>query len=173
MKQLWIPVGVLLCLLAGVQVGEAGMKHQFGVGARYWMAVGDIEADELDEEGLSWMLSYQLQPIPLVRLEVDLEMMPESLGAYGTADENVYAPQVFALVGMGLYAGVGAGMYFADGEFWDNPFFMLRGGGNLELLPNLFLDINLNYRFENWDEFEGSDISEDTIFLGAAVRLQI
>ena len=173
MKRGWMVMCVVLGVMLAAQVGPAERAHRFGVGARYWLAVGDIKAESVDEEGLSWMLTYQFQPFQLVRIEADIEMMPESLGAYGTADENVYAPQVFALVGMGLYAGVGIGMYYADGELWDHPFYMLRAGGDLAILPHLYLDINVNYRFENWDEFKGSDISEDTIFLGAAVRFEI
>lgn len=55
-----------------------------------------------------------------------------------------------------------------------DPFFGLRAGFDIHLLPYIFLDINANYRFEDWDDISDvdEDISTDTITLGAAVRIQ-
>ena len=61
-------------------------------------------------------------------------------------------------------------MYFTDGTFSDTPFFMLRAGIDFPILPFLFLDINANYRFNDWDTFSTHDLDTDTIRLGAAVR---
>ena len=50
--------------------------------------------------------------------------------------------------------------------------FALRAGLDIEVLPNLRLDINANYRFLDWDNVKELDkkINTDTITFGAAVR---
>jgi hypothetical protein len=75
--------------------------------------------------------------------------------------------------GVSLYAGAGIGMMYMDSEWADDPFYALKLGLNLELLPSVFLDISGNYRFNDEDEISESktNIDTDTVFLGAAVRL--
>ena len=55
----------------------------------------------------------------------------------------------------------------------NNPFYAFRAGPDIPLLPILHLDINANYRFENWGDLstDGKSVDTDTITLGAAVRL--
>jgi len=174
MRKRFALVGLACMLAAGIGGrAQAEVKHRFGAGARYWMAVSKVKPDNVDQEGVSWLLTYQLQPVSMLRIEADVEMMPESFGAFAAPGQDVYAPQVYLLVGMGLYAGVGAGTYYVDGEFWDKPFYGLRAGLDLMIVPHLYLDINGNYRFEKWNELNGQDISEDTVFLGAALRIEI
>ena len=57
-------------------------------------------------------------------------------------------------------------------RFSKDPFFVLRAGLNLELLPSLFFDFNVNYRFEEWKDLQDRDtrIDSDTVMLGAALR---
>ncbi len=49
----------------------------------------------------------------------------------------------------------------------------LRAGLDLEVLPAVYLDLNANYRFEQWG-FDNitNHISTDTVTLGAIVRLE-
>jgi hypothetical protein len=63
----------------------------------------------------------------------------------------------------------------SDGDFADDPFYALRAGLNLELLPSVFVDISANYRFNDSAQFEGddTDIDTDTVFLGAALRFAL
>ncbi len=77
------------------------------------------------------------------------------------------------LVGTWIYAAGGIGVYYSDGDFADDPFFVLRAGLNLELLPSLYFDFNVNCRFETWDDLQESEsnIDTDTVMLGAALRL--
>lgn len=159
----------LACLVAAAMPVLAGEgAHRIGVGAHYWQTVDDIDADNVDEDGFSYMATYQCWP-GLLGLELDVEWFEEG---FAGANEVVYAPQAYLLIGNGLYGAVGAGGYYTDGEFAEDPFFAFRVG---LAVPVFFLnlDINANYRFETWDDLsdEAQDIDTDTVTLGAAVRL--
>ncbi len=153
------------------QVAFAESNHLLGVGAHYWKTLDNIDVDNVDESGVGWMLTYQYRSGALINFEADLEILPED---YAGAEETVFAPQAFVLIGNDFYGGLGVGTYYTDGEFKQDPFFALRVGFNVDLLPALTLDINANYRFEDWDDINNlsDDISTDTITLGAAVRLK-
>ncbi|MGB5983966.1 MAG: hypothetical protein WBG37_01580 [Desulfobacterales bacterium] len=92
---------------------------------------------------------------------------------YAGADESVWSPQAYFLIGKGLYGGVGVGINYSDGDFANDPFYALRAGIDLEILPSIFLDINANYRFEKWDfDRIEEDIATDTLTLGAILRYE-
>lgn len=145
-------------------------EHRIGGGANYWVALEDIEVgdDSLDDDGLSFLASYQYIT-GLFGLELDLEFLPDRFG------ESAIAPQAYVLLGRSLYAGIGLGIVYSDSEFSDEPFFALRAGFNLELLPGLYADIYGNYRFNDKATFddEETDIDTDTVFLGAALRFAL
>ncbi len=172
MKRLYGCVLVLGLAAAMVQSAHADIKHRIGVGAHYWKAVKDIDVDNVKESGFAWLASYQLRPASLIKFGLDVEMLPKE---YGGADKGVFAPQVYVLLGSTIYAALGVGTYYTDGDFSKDPFFNLRAGLDISLLPFIHLDINANYRFEEWDAIKtvGDDIGSDTITLGAAVRLEI
>ncbi|MBT3192743.1 MAG: hypothetical protein HN341_09340 [Verrucomicrobia bacterium] len=171
---------LVLCLLlavsGGVLVQEsvAETKHRIGVGAHYWTVLGDIDVTDetVDESGLGYLVSYQLRPVSLVGIEIDIEMLPEN---YGGATEEVFAPQAYVIVGSGLYAGLGIGRYFTDGAFTDSTFYAVRAGVNFSLFPYITLDVNANYRFDDWDDINTieDDITKDTVTIGAAVRIEL
>lgn len=166
---------VLLCMVILGPVAttaNAKIKHRFGVGAHYWVTADDIELDNVDEEGFAWLVTYQIRPIPLVKFEAALEMLPDNF--YG-ATEQVYAPQAYAVAGGWIYAGIGIGVFYSDGEFFDDPFYALRAGFDIPVLPHVHVDINANYRFMEWNNINELDdhIRTDTITVGAAVRIQI
>lgn len=163
---------VLTLSLLAATSATAEIKHRFGVGAHYWTALDDIDVDDVKEDGFAYLVTYQLRPASLIKFGLDVEMLPEE---FGGAEENVYAPQAYVILGNTIYAGLGIGTYFTDGEFADDPFFNLRAGLDLHLLPFIYLDINANYRFEEWDSIKNldDDISSDTITLGAAVRIEL
>ena len=85
----------------------------------------------------------------------------------------MWSPEAFVLVGGTIYAGAGVGIYYSDGFFNDSPFFMLRAGLDFAILPFLSLDINANYRFNDWGSLDTSDLDTDTIRLGAAIRFNM
>lgn len=144
--------------------------NRIGVGTQYWIAVEDIDTDEVLQDGFSWYASYQMAPSDYFKLEFDFEVLPEE---YGGAPEQVYAPQAYLVLGNGLYVAAGVGLYYTDGDIAEDPFYALRAGLDVEILPHLRGDLNLNYRFENWDSLSDDelDVDTDTLMVGAAVRL--
>ncbi|WP_419659430.1 uncharacterized protein Dvar_83230 [Desulfosarcina variabilis str. Montpellier] len=167
--------GILFCLLviAGLMICEtasAESANRIGVGLHYWTALEDIEIDDVDENGYSWIFSYQRILSNLFKFEIDAGLTKEG---YAGSDTTVWTPQAYFLIGNTIYAGVGAGINYIDDEFADDPFYALRAGIDLEIFPNLFLDINANYRFEKWNtEKIKEDVDTDTVTLGAILRLQ-
>ena len=166
MKKLGMFLAVLL--LMGITTQVQGAEHRLGIGANYWVAVDDIDFDDVDDDGFSYLASYQYWP-GLLGFEADFEILPDKYG------ETAYAPQAFVLVGRSIYAGAGVGLEYRDGDFADEPFFALRAGLNLELLPGIYCDFYGLYRFNDSAELdnETTDIDSDTVFLGAAVRLTL
>lgn len=154
----------LFCLAGQLQAAE----HRIGGGVNYWTSVDDIDFDDVDDDGFSYLASYQYWP-GLIGLEVDLEILPDKYG------ETAFAPQAFVLVGRSIYAGAGIGWEYRDSDLADEPFFALRAGLNLELLPGIYGDFYGLYRFNDSAELdnEATDIDSDTIFLGAAIRIAL
>jgi len=161
-------VAFSLAWLASASTALAG-AHRVGAGANYWKTINDLESNDvtnIDENGLSWLASYQYVPEGIFKFEVDLEYYP-SLGGEPKA---WWSPEAFVLVGGTLYAGAGIGVYFNGEIFSDTPFFMLRAGVDFPILPFLSLDISANYRFNDWGTFSTRNLDTDTIRIGAAVR---
>ncbi|MDD5523084.1 MAG: hypothetical protein PHI84_19880 [Kiritimatiellae bacterium] len=165
-------MAIVLCasLLIGGATCHAEGNHRFGVGANYWTAVKNIDVHDIDEDGMSWLATYQYASGSPLSLEANLEVFKEG---FAGSPKNVYAPQAFVLVGCNLYAGAGIGIYYSDDEFADKPFYAVKVGLDLKLLPSLYLDINANYRFNKWKNISelADEIDSDTIILGAALRL--
>lgn len=152
-----------MCVFAvQAQAGES----RIGGGATYWVAVDDIDGEGLDDSGLTYYASYQYW-LGMLGLEADLEFIPNKYG------EDTFAPQAFVLFGKAIYAGAGIGIEYRDGDFAKEPFFALRGGLNLEILPAIYWDIYALYRFNDSAELDNdeTDIDSDTVFLGTAVRI--
>lgn len=142
--------------------------HRLGAGIHYWYAIDDIDTDNVDENGYAFLISYQYKPT-IMGFEFDLELADKELTGKSKME---YSPQAYVLFGGFIYAGLGIGTHYYDGEF-TNPFYALKAGFDLELFPHLHLDINGNYRFDNWDYDEVSeDIDTDTVTLGAVVRIE-
>jgi hypothetical protein len=164
-----ILAAILLGLTAGAR--EAPAAQRLGVGGHYWSSVSAIDVNDIDENGYSWIISYQYRPAGLLGFEADLEIYPSD---YVGLNQGAYAPQAWVLVGGTIYAGLGAGIYYSDSRFADAPFYVVRAGLDLALLPGIFLDINANYRFEEWGHLNDirGDISTDTVTLGATLRFE-
>ena len=155
-----------LCLIPALTVQAASKAHRIGAGANYWVAVDDIDLDDVDEDGLSYLVSYQYRAT-LIGLQADVEFLPKLFG------ENAIAPAAYAVLGSAIYAAAGIGIIHQDGDFADDPFFAFKAGFDLEVLPSLYLDISACYRFNSKYDFDDAmdEIDTDTVFLGAAVRL--
>ena len=167
-----ISLVAVIILAAAAPVSVVSADSRVGAGFHYWQTIDDIDLDDIDEDGISWLISYKSVQNGLLHIVAELEFLPDNFA--GAADQ-VYAPEVFLIVGQGLYAGLGTGIYFTDGDFADKPFFVLRAGVDLELLPSIFLDVNANYRFDDWDAISSvhDDVDTDTVTLGASVRIQL
>ncbi|MGA0369287.1 MAG: hypothetical protein ACO3N7_07540 [Kiritimatiellia bacterium] len=140
--------------------------HSIGIGAHYWRVIDDLEVDNFEESGLSYLGVYRYDG-GLLALQTELEVFPSDFGA---STEQVYSPQVLAILGDGIYAAIGAGILYSDGEFADKPYYLLRAGLNIIAFGPLTLDINANYLFTDFDNLSSSDIDSDTITLGAMLR---
>lgn len=164
-------IGVLLALLfvSVFAMPAAAQESRLGGGINYWRVIDDVDED-FDEDGISWLVSYQYCPSEMFRLEADLEIFPD--GVLGRGDTD-YAPQAFAILGSWIYAAVGAGIYyFGDPikDWADDPFYVLRAGLDLEILPDaLHLDIYGRYQFTDWGDI---DVDTDTAILGGCVRFE-
>jgi hypothetical protein len=167
-------VGLLVAVIGMMSAVDASAEthHRIGVGVHYWTVLDDIDVDDAEENGMAYVFTYQLRPASLIKFGLDVEMLPEE---FASSEDPVYAPQAYIIVGGGIYAGLGIGGYFTDGEFAEDPFYNLRAGLDFCLLPFIHVDLNANYRFEEWDDIKtvDEDISTDTITVGAAVRLEI
>ena len=158
---------ILLLTLFLLPVAHAA-EHRLGVGIHYWQSMNDFDLeDDYDSDGASLMLTYQARG-EYTAWELDLEILPEN---YGGSPDPAYAPQLYLLLGSGLYIGPGIGINYIDGSF-DDTFFAFKGGIDFNLVSNLYLDINANYRFQDFSEFGEleKEVSGDTVTLGAALR---
>jgi hypothetical protein len=165
---------LMVFAVAGVLAGVPALagSHQIGGGVHYWKAVDDIDVDDVDEDGFSYVASYRYKPAMLLALQAEVEVFPDNfLGI----EEKVYAPQAMLILGSGIYAGLGVGAYYFDGDFADEPFYILRAGLDLEVLPRVHLDLNGNYYFSDFDDLSDleENVNSDTITLGAALRLEL
>lgn len=161
----------VLGLFVMAQGVRAESEFRLGVGVNYWTVIDDLDEEDFDDDGLSWLITSQYRAASMLKLELDLEIFPDDfMGIDGTA----YAPQAYLVLGSTIYAAAGAGIYYADGDFADDPFFAFRAGLDLEILPQIYLDLNVNYRFADTSDLsdDNTDIDGDTLTLGAAARFE-
>lgn len=165
-------VGVGLTVGGWAAEDARAERHRLGGGVHYWRTVEDLDNSDfdIDEDGFAYLVSYQYLLAQYLKLEVDLEIFPDTFGGY---DETVYSPLGLVIVGSGLYAGLGAGTLITSEEFGEDPFWLVRAGIDIEVLPSLRLDINANYYFTEFDAISelDEDLDSNTITLGAMLRL--
>ena len=91
-------------------------EHRLGGGVNYWVALEDLDGDDVGEDGFSYLFSYQCM-MEGVGVELDVELLPDRF------DEDAVAPAAWFLLGKTLYAGAGIGIVNSDGDFGEAPFF--------------------------------------------------
>lgn len=167
-------LGALLIL--PTTASHAG-EHSLGLGVEFWRTVDGFPDsgtfDDIEDDGQSFLISYQYKPAGLIRFELDLEIFDDG---FAGSSETAVAPQAFVLVGAGgLYGGVGIGVTISDGLEDDvsDPFYMGRLGFQFSLLGAIKLDLHATYRFDAFEELEGIDFDSDTYTFGAAVRFKL
>jgi hypothetical protein len=155
---------VLILLLAAASPAEAGVR--FGGGIHYLNTLGDIKDDsEFDENSIGIMGSLLLTS-QILKLEAAVEYIPD----YAGLDEALILPQGYVLLGGLIYGGVGIGLGYFDGEWFDDPFYALRAGVDI-YLGGLDLDVFATYRFQKWDALDGLESDDaDSITFGALIR---
>lgn len=165
-----IALAVAVLALMFTSGAKAEASKRLGGGVHYWKTLDKLDLKDVDENGLSWVVSFQYGSESLIKLQTDLEIFPKR---FAGMEHPAYAPCALVLAGHTIYGGLGIGTFYYDGEFADKPFYVLRAGVDLELLPTIYLDINGNYRWDNWKGLGKAvkDIDTDTITLGAAIRL--
>lgn len=147
-------------------------EHHIGAGLHYWRSIDDLADEgfpEVEDEGVSWLLSYLYDIDGPLKLGLELEYFPDG---FGGATDTAIAPQGLILLGGTLYGGVGAGVTASDsfdGNLSD-PYFLARLGLDLDLLPRLSLDVHLNYQADAFDEL--GDVESDAVTLGATLRFR-
>jgi len=172
MRRYFILIAVVLGILLISQPAVAG-NHTIGIGGHYWTVIDDIDVDNIEEDGFAMVLSYQYKPT-LIGFELDVEIAEEQLtGQTGT----IYSPQAFVIVGSTIYGALGIGThYYADSndDDFSDPFYVARVGLDFELLPNIHLDINANYRFDDLKEYKDikDDADTNTVTLGVMGRIE-
>ena len=165
-KLLMTIIAVGLLVIAG---NSWAGEHRFGLGANYWVSLDDIDVEDADDDGFSYLASYQYWWMEYLGVELDMEILPDRFG------ESASAPEIYILLGKTIYAGAGMGLVRTDGSFADDPFYAFRAGLNFEFFSTMYLDISANYRFNDSVQLEGenTDIDTDTVFLGAALRFAL
>ncbi len=163
----------LAATLAGSmpRTASAGESFEIGVGANYWYSIDEAKDKSFDRDGLGWMLTSRLFLADFFSIGLEVEQTPEN---FVFLEDKLYLPAAYALVGNILYAGLGIGNYYYDGDFYGDVWYALRAGFKIPLLTkNLVLDANVNYRVEDWDKMKKAkdDIGGDTLMVGAAIRL--
>jgi hypothetical protein len=163
---------VLLALCGAILAAApcaADTEHAIGFGFHYLTVLEDIRP-ELDEDGISYVLSYRFRPVEYVGIQAEFEVYPDEF--LGLEDPIVF-PQGFFMLGKTVYVGAGLGLMYYDGEFSSSPTGILRAGLDLELVPHLSVNLHANYLFTEWNDLEDvdQDIDTDTITLGAAARI--
>lgn len=161
---------MVAALVSGMAIA-AEAQTSLGLGARYVKTIDDLDSS-FEDSGMGAVLSYKSELGDLLAAQFDLTLYPDG---YAGAKQEVLSPQAFLLLGKDLYAGLGAGWLFSDGDFADSPFFIARAGVIFELLPGLHLDINANYEFPEWEGVNKIDdeVDSDTVTLGAALRIEL
>jgi hypothetical protein len=163
-----LPVAVLF-LLALVAGARAQGPHHMGFGANYFVAVDNIDEQDVDEDGFGYFYTYQYRPDCPAGLELTMELLPDG---YAGAEEDVYAPQAYFIFGSYVYLAAGIGAFYTDGELADDPFYAFRLGAELDYKRMVYFDVYTTYRFEKWDDLSepNKNVGSDTLFLGAALR---
>jgi hypothetical protein len=166
-------VAAALALVWSAAARPAAADSSFGLGLHSWRTVQDLRHQgfgNIRRSGVSYLLSYQYLPGPVVKLELDAEYFDKG---FGGSTHYAIAPQAYLLVGGFVYGGVGIGTIYSK-DFSNNfssPFYAARVGLDFHLLPHLSVDINGNYHFHAWHELKG--VSTGTVTLGAVARLRL
>lgn len=137
---------------------------RFGGGVNYWVALDDIDIDDVDEDGFSYFITYKKES-GLFGLQLDLEYFDSRF------QDDAYAPAAYLIAGNAIYLSAGIGWVY-ENDWADDPFYALKTGLDIALTKRIHLDLGVSYRVEGSVDLDDAidDIDTDTLYLGAAVR---
>jgi len=156
----------VLCVMLAPATGWA-QKSYLGVGINYWKALGDVDADDLDDDGSGWVVSL-VQRDATLSIGIEVEHAPN--GRLGVSSEAVTSPELVLLTGRNLFVGFGIGIDYFDGGFARKPFYDFRAGYRFEFF-SLPIEIFTNYRYADWLDPEVDEIDSDTLIFGLRAYL--
>ncbi len=168
-KGLIAAMAALLVIAAAPTVFASGFE--IGVGANYWYSIDEAKDHSFDRDGLGWMITSRLGLTDYFAIGLEVEQTPDN---FVFLSEKLYMPAAYAILGDGIYIGLGAGTYYYDGDFYNDVWYALRAGFKIPILTkNLVLDVNVNYRVEDWNGITDvkDSVDSDTLMIGAALRL--
>ena len=170
----------LSCLLLNISftlASDAHFTHSIFFGAHYFRTLGEIkEEPNFDKDGYGINFGYQLGLSSIFSVQAVVQTYPS--GFYDA--ENAWSLEGYAIIGRGIYAGVGILTYklkwkkeykdYHEEEGWSNLNYALKAGFELPLvLDVVYIDVNAKYLFNNWQDVKEFD--EDTLTFGASVKV--
>ena len=168
-KYLSMMIIAAVLVAAGALVDDAVCGSQIGAGIHYLRTVGDIkDSPDWNPDAVGFMASYRYK-MPLIKIEGDLEWVPD----YGGQGNTLFEPQAWFIVGGLIYGAGGIGASYLDGDWLDNPFYALRLGVDLTLF-GLNCDVFGSYRFQDSKVLEDFNAeSLNAVTFGLIVRLSL
>lgn len=158
-------VMIVMVLLTACAAGTADAGLRVGGGIHYLRTVGDLkDAEGFDKDAVAFLGTVKYK-LTMLTVEGDLEVIPDYVGS----DELMLQPQAYALIGGLIYGGVGIGVGHLSNFGWQDPFYALRAGVDLNL-GLVDLDVFASYRFQKAKDLEvlGED-DLNSITFGALV----
>ena len=164
----WMMWTALLTLFA-LPASALAQNPMFGIGVNYWRAIDDVRVNDIDRDGLGYVVSLSERQ-ELFGVVLEVEHAPDGRGV---SPKSVTSPELLVTVGGLLWAGVGIGIDYTDGSFASKPFYDFRAGVRIELLP-LPIEGFVNYRFNDWqDSSLFRDIDSDTLIIGLRLHFPL
>jgi hypothetical protein len=152
---------MIIALSVGCLAGKADAGMRLGAGIHYLRTVGDLkDTPGFDKDDLSFLVSLKYG-LGLIKVEGDIEFLPDYVGS----DLLMIEPQAYALIGNLIYGGVGIGVGHLEDFGWQDPFYALRAGVDLDLGP-IGLDAFASYRFQKAKDLatlESDDLNAVTL----------
>lgn len=174
-----------ICLLFAVCGSVSAGDHTFGIGFHYFYTLDDIEGHVKDElgdayhdDGTAINFSYRYKWNDHVGILAEVQTYPD-----GYLDaEDMISPRLLLVLGQSFYIGGGVGWNKVDWEEvtddfhnddeWTDSFYMIRAGIEFSIFTeHLFLDINANYEFNEWNDID--DFDSDIMTFGAGLKFTL
>lgn len=160
---------LILLLCAAAFAPSVRAESSLGVGLRYFQMTDSLPKPFKDRGGggfINWRTYFTDWFGAMAEVDVYVD------GFAGTRNE-VLSPQAFLVLGRPVYAAVGGGYLFCDGDLSDDPFLALRLGAQGPLTTWFMYDISVSYEFAEWSGVNDVDdrFESDTVVIGAGLRV--